>query len=87
MFYEKGLIYVDNKIHALALPYDHIGALNFYVTDKEWWLEILTQENEKSNLNVDELFPMNLMVQKKAYLKIDQKIFEEKFKVLEKEMP
>ena len=87
VFYEKGLIYVDNKIHALALPYDHIEALNFYVTDKEWWLEILTQENEKSNLKVDELFPMNVMVQKKVYLKIDQKIFDEKFKVLEKEMP
>ena len=87
VFYEEGLIYVDNKIHAIALPYDHISFLNFYVTDGEWWLEILTQENEKSNLNVDDLFPMNIMVEKKVYLKIDQKIFDEKFKVLEKKMP
>jgi hypothetical protein len=78
---------VDNKVHAIAMPYDHVSEMNFYVTDAEWWLEITTCENEKSNLYVSDLFPMNVLVEKKIFIKIDQKIFDEKFKVLEKEFP
>jgi hypothetical protein len=68
VFYQKGFIFVDNKIHALAMPYDHVKEMNFYVTDSEWWLEVLTMENDKSNLRVADLFPMNVLVEKKIYL-------------------
>lgn len=33
VFYQKGFIFVDNKVHAIALPYDHVSQMNFYVTD------------------------------------------------------
>jgi hypothetical protein len=52
VFYEKGFIFVDIKVHAIAMPYDHVSEMNFYVTDGEWWLEVTTCENEKSNLYV-----------------------------------
>lgn len=41
VLYQKGLIFVDNKCHALALPYTHVEKINFYVGAKDWWLEIL----------------------------------------------
>lgn len=62
VLYEKGLIFVDNKSHALALPYTHIEQLKFYVGSKDWWLEIVPCENDKSNLYVSDLFPMNTIV-------------------------
>jgi hypothetical protein len=66
------------------LPYQHIEKMNFYVGAKDWWLEILPCEVEKSNLYVADLFPLNGLVQKKLYLKIDQKFFDERFEFLEK---
>jgi hypothetical protein len=73
VLYQKGLIFVDNKSHALALPYTHIEQLKFYIGDnaKDWWLEIVPCENEKSNLYVSDLFPMNTIVQKRLFLKTD----------------
>lgn len=41
VMYEKGMLFVDNKAHALALPYIHVEKMNFYVGSNEWWLEIL----------------------------------------------
>lgn len=41
VFYEKGMIFVDNKLHALILPYESISEMNVHVTD-EWWLAITT---------------------------------------------
>lgn len=86
VLYEKGMIFVDNKAHALALPYNLIEKLNFYVGSAQWWLEIITCENDKSNLYVADMFPLNNVVQKRIYLKIDQKFFDERFEYLEKEL-
>lgn len=56
VFYEKGMIFVDNKLHAFVLPYELIASMNVHVTN-EWWLEIVTQDVEGSALKVADLFP------------------------------
>lgn len=45
VFYEKGMIFVDNKLHAIVLPYDLISEMNIHQTE-EWWLEIITKDSE-----------------------------------------
>ena len=70
VFYENGFVFQDNKINTIALPYDHVKEMTFHVT-KEWWLQITTQESDKSNLYVSELFPNNMHTEQTFYLKID----------------
>ena len=41
IFYEKGMIFVDNKYHALTLPYENVEQMKFFVGAKDWWLEIV----------------------------------------------
>jgi len=40
VFYEKGMIFVDSKLHSIVLPWCMIKEMNVYVT-KHWWLEII----------------------------------------------
>ena len=42
IFYEKGLVFQDYKLHATVLPFTHIAAMNIYNISNDWWLEILT---------------------------------------------
>lgn len=86
VFYEKGMIFVDNKLHAFVMPYDLVEHMNVYVTDSEWWLEITTQDLEGSNLQIADLFPANMMTSQTMYLKVDKKFFDDKFKLLEKQL-
>lgn len=62
VFYEKGMIFVDNRLHAIALPYDLVSEMNVHVTN-EWWLEITTQDSEDSQLKIADLFPQNMIAQ------------------------
>jgi hypothetical protein len=40
VFYQKGMIFVDSKLHSIVLPWCMIKEMNVYVT-KDWWLEII----------------------------------------------
>lgn len=84
IFYEKGLIFQDNKLHATVLPFTHIAEINIY-NSQDWWLEILTQECESSGLKTADLFPHSLICQQRIYLKVDRKFYEEKFEALRNE--
>lgn len=78
------MIFVDNKLHAFVLPYDLVEFMNVYVTDDEWWLEITTQNTEAHK--VANLFPANMLTTPTMYLKVDKKFFDDKFKLLEKQL-
>ena len=62
VFYEKGFIFIDNKLQALSLPYTHVDKMNFYLTKdhRKYWLEIITVDApEGTNLYTSDLFPQN----------------------------
>lgn len=42
-FYEKGFIFMDQRLNAIAYGYDDIEAFNFYIGD-QIWLEIKTKQ-------------------------------------------
>jgi len=78
------MIFVDSKLHSIVLPWCMIKEMNVHVT-KDWWLEIITQDNEDLGIKAADLFPSNMIAQPRIYLKINQKFYEDKFKYLEKE--
>lgn len=78
------MIFVDSKLHSIVLPWCMIKEMNVYVT-KDWWLEIIAQDNEDLGIKAADLFPSNMIAQPRIYLKINQKFYEDKFKYLEKE--
>lgn len=40
LFYQRGFIFMDNRLHAIVVPYEQVKALNFYVNRDEMWLEV-----------------------------------------------
>ena len=60
VFYEKGMIFVDNKLHAIVLPWACVKLMNVYVT-KQWWLEIIAQDNDEIGVKATDLFPSNML--------------------------
>jgi len=85
IFYEKGMVFIDNRMHAAVMPYDHVKTMTIY-QEKEWWLEIVLEENENSPLSFKNLMPCNLIGTNKLFIKVDQKFFNEKFYALEKHL-
>jgi len=85
VFYQFGFIFVDNKLNAFVLPYDLVKELNFYV-EKEYWLEIVPEEAASIKPEAKNMIPANLICQNKFYLKVGKKFYDDKFKVLEKEL-
>jgi hypothetical protein len=81
VFYEKGMIFTDSRLHAIVMPYENVKIMTIYETE-EWWLEILLVDNE--NIKAESLIPHNSTVQPKIYLKVNNKFYKEKFAVLEK---
>jgi hypothetical protein len=47
-----------------------IKEMNVYVT-KDWWLEIIAQDNEDLGIKAADLFPSNMIAQPRIYLKIN----------------
>lgn len=47
VFYQKGMVFVDNKIDAIVLPFENVEQMNVYQSDEEQWLEIYTKDTEK----------------------------------------
>jgi hypothetical protein len=86
LFYQRGFIFIDNRLHALVMPYEQIKNLNFYVNRDELWLEVEPLEEAKTDLQSKNLLPGNLICKSKFYLKITKKFLDDKFKLLEKEL-
>ena len=84
VFYQKGMVFVDQRFHAIVMPYDLVSKMTIYQSDDEWWLEVILEDKEDSQLKVKDLMPHNMTVQNKMYLRVDQKFYKEKFYVLEK---
>jgi hypothetical protein len=42
VFYQKGFIFVDNRLNSIVYGYNDIAEMNFYLAD-EIWLEIKTK--------------------------------------------
>ena len=45
VFYEKGMILVDQRLGSFLLPYEDLEALVFHTSD-ELWLEIVYKEGK-----------------------------------------
>jgi hypothetical protein len=39
VFYEKGMIFVDNRLHAIVMPFDKVATMTIYQAN-EWWLQV-----------------------------------------------
>ena len=86
LFYQRGFIFMDNRLHAMVMPYEQIKNLNFYVNRDELWLEVEPLEEAKTDIQSKNLLPGNLICKSKFYLKITKKFLDDKFKLLEKEL-
>ena len=81
VFYEKGMIFVDNRYHAIVMPYEQLKTMTIFQAN-EWWLKVEFASEEAGR----DLIAHNLTVQPIVYLKVDIKFFKDKFSVLEKQL-
>jgi hypothetical protein len=62
VFYEKGFIFIDNKLNAIVLSYDDIEFINFYLAD-EVWMEVKVKQTNS--------LPTNLIATDILYFKVN----------------
>jgi hypothetical protein len=67
VFYEQGMIFLDNRYHAVVMPYSLVKTMTIF-QGNGWWLEVLFEDEEK----VRHLFPHNLTTEPRFYLKVNQ---------------
>jgi hypothetical protein len=63
VFYERGFIYVDNRLNSFVLSYEDIEHIHFYLAE-ELWMEIKAKEQET--------LPANMLTGDTFYIKINQ---------------
>lgn len=79
IFFEKGFMFIDQRFHAIVVPYLLIKTMTIYQT-QEWWLEVLFEDKDQAKT----LFPCNMITDSRLYLKVNQQFFKDKFAVIEK---
>lgn len=62
IFYEKGMIFVDARFHAIVMPYELIKEMTIHQEKDDWWFRINLEDVEGSSLKVKNLVPHNLTV-------------------------
>lgn len=76
VFYEKGIILVDQRIGTFVLPYADLARIVFH-TAEDQWLEIALGDEGKEHL-----MPANMLCEGVIYLKINNTIVNDKYKAL-----
>ena len=66
VFYEKGIVFMDNKLNAIVLAYDDISSINFYLAD-EVWMEVKAKQTNS--------LPANMLAGDSFYLKVVQSFY------------
>lgn len=61
VFYEKGIIFVDNRVYCLVMSYEDIEEITFHSND-EIWLQFKTKQQNS--------MPLNLIVGDTFYIKL-----------------
>jgi hypothetical protein len=75
VFYQKGIILVDQRLGAFVLPYSELTHLVFHTSD-DLWLEIGIQKEGRGHL-----MPANMVAEPHIFLKITQQVLTDKFKL------
>lgn len=77
VFYEKGMILVDQRLGTFVLPYNELMRLVFHATENgsELWLEIAIQPEGRGHL-----MPANMLAEPLIMLRVTQQIVQEKLK-------